>query len=194
MALFNLFGKKLKGENKYFKSRVADARQEGDSDEPKADSKPKPVSRSESREQFPLISERIINKTLLTELLKLMRNYDVQSTVTVLANTLDTNARKAAIMINKGYIPKRIVAYLQNINMRNIEDSIKLARNASAEENGFVSVDERTAANLNLPLGCMLLGIYHHLKDEFAVVLVAKTSLKDKEKFVEKVRETIRRS
>ncbi len=194
MALFKLFGKKLKGEDKYFKSRVADSRLEGDSDETNAKQKSRPPSQGEPQAQFPLVSERVINKTLLTELLKLMRNHDVGSSVTVLANTLDTNTRKAAIMINKGYIPKRVVSYLQNINMRNIEDSIKLARKADAEENGFVPVDERAAATLNLPLGCMLLGILHHLKDEFAVVLVVKTSLKEKQKFVDKVRNTIRRS
>jgi hypothetical protein len=194
MALFKLFGKKLKGEDKYFRSRTADDHQDQDPDEQKAKTKPKAFSRSESPQQFPLVSERIINNSLLTELLKLMRNHDVDSTVAVLANTLDTSSRKAAIMINKGYIPKKIVSYLQSINMRNIEDAIKQARKADSSVSGFVVVEDAAAASLNLPLGCMLLGIFHHLKDEFAVVLVAKTGLKDREKFVQKVRNTIKRS
>ncbi len=191
MALFNLFGKKLKGENKYFKSRTADSKKEKSSEDTKVKTG-QPIQ-TESRPDTSLISERILNKSLLIELLKLMRNHDVGATVTLLANTIDSTSRKAAIMINKGYIPKRIVTYLQNINMHNIDDAIKLVQSGQSDEEGFVAVDDRTASKLNLPLGCMLLGIFHHLKKEFAVVLVLKTSLKDKQKFVDKVRILIKR-
>jgi hypothetical protein len=191
MALFNLFGKKLKGENKYFKFRIADQKNETNDDQQvKKTTAPAP---REPQINQKIYSERIINKTLLTELLKLMRNHDINATVTLLANTIDSGSRKAGIMINKGYIPKRIVNYLQNINMRNIEDAIKLIRTGQPDEDGFFRVDESTAANLNLPLGCMLLGIFHHLKQEFAVILVLKTTLKNRQEFVGKVKKLIKR-
>lgn len=192
MALSSLFGRKLKGENKYFKSRKGVA-----PDKPASSQETKTSQKSAAQPQEQpgksLVCERMINRDLLTQLLKTMRAHDVDASVAVLANTIDNSTRQAGIMINKGYIPKRIVSYLQNINMKNIDDAIKLVKTSQPDSDGFHSTDERTAADLNLPLGCMLLGISHHLRKEFAIVIVMRTGLKNKSEFLEKIRKLIQR-
>ena len=185
MALLNLFGKKLKGENQYFKNRTSDSPDE------------KPPQQVPSQQQ-PLseknfVSDRLINKDLLAELLKTMRSHDNSATVVVLANTTDNATRRPGIMINKGYVPKKIVSYLQKIKMNEIEAAIKLVQSGEPDANGFHPVDERMATNLNLPLGCMILGIFHRMKREFGVILVLKTNLKDKKKFVTKIKKLSQR-
>ena len=129
MAPLNLFGKKLKGENKYFEQRRADVAK-SQPKQPKKVQPPKKVALPEPQpeEKKYLVSNRKIDKDLLTELFKTMRNHDVHSSVVILANTLDTVSRRAGIMINKGYIPKRIVTDLQNIGLRHIEDALKLVK------------------------------------------------------------------
>ncbi len=177
MAL-KLFKKKLKGESKYFDSRKGDDSPE--QDQPKI------------KEKY-LLCDRMIKKDLIAELLKLMKSHDVSSSIVVLANTVDNALHKPGIMINKGYIPKKIVSYLQNISIREIEEALKIVKSSDPDENGFYQIDEQTATKLNLPLGCMLLGIMHHIKKEFGVVLVLKQNLKDREKFVKKVKKIITR-
>ncbi|MBU2510902.1 hypothetical protein KJ966_06175 [bacterium] len=173
MALFNLFNKSLKGENQYFQQR-------------KVDSAP------EVKKETPyLISDQKLTKDLLANCLKIMRNHDVKATVAVMANTTDTMTHQAGIMINKGYIPKKIVSYLQNITIREIESAIKLVKTELPDEDGFYPIDERTASMLNLPLGCMLCGIIHHLKSEFGIILVLKTNLKEKDEFLKKIKKLI---
>ena len=177
MALLNnLFGKKLKGENKYFDKRKSETSEVNSTVKEKC-----------------LVSDRMINKDLMTELLKTMKNHDVSSSIVVLANTIDNTVRKAGIMINKGYIPKKIVAYLKNISIAEIEEAIKIVKTEDPDQNGFYSIDEQTATRLNLPLGCMLLGILHHMKREFGLVLVLKENLKDRQEFVDKVKKIISR-
>ncbi len=174
MAFIDRFKKKLKGENRYFQARQTEGK------EPK-------------KEENYLVSDRLINKDLLLNLFKEMRKYDVASSVVALSNTLDNSAWHAGIMINKGYMPKKIVSYLQKITLKEIEKALKIARSSIPDKYGFFPVDEQTAAQLNLPLGCMLLGIMHHLKPQFGIVLVAKTSLKNKSEFVTKIRKLIER-
>lgn len=191
MASFNIFKRKLKGENQYFKQRTADTRTEP-APQPSAPVKQAPPEPQVQPDKF-IFSNRQINKDLLADLLKAMRLHDISATVVLLANTIDNTTRRAGIMINKGYIPQRIVSYLQNINMRNIEDGIKLVKTVEPDAEGYYPIDQRTAANLNLPLGCMILAVFHRVKTEFAVLLVFKTNLKDKKKFVETVKKLIER-
>lgn len=176
MALFKLFGKKLKGEDTYFKQRKGEQRE------------------TVEVESVPYLqSDRLVNKDLLADLLKAMRNHDVSSGVAVLGNTTDSITRHAGIMINKGYIPKKIVSYLQNIRLRQIEDALSLIKNQDPDNDGYYKIDEGTAGHLNLPLGCMIVGIVHKLKKEFGVILVVKTALKGKRDFMNKVVKLISR-
>jgi hypothetical protein len=193
MASFNIFKKKLKGENQYFKQRKAAARTEPAPQQAQPVKQAQPESPPPPPQEKQLVSNRQINKDLLAELLKAMRLHDISATVVLLANTIDNVSRRAGIMINNGYIPQRIVSYLQNINLRNIEDGIKLVKTVEPDTDGFYPIDERTAANLNLPLGCMILAVFHRVKSEYAALLVFKTTLKDKKKFVEKVKKLIER-
>ena len=117
----------------------------------------------------------------------------MSSSVVALANTLDNSAWHTGVMINKGYMPKKIVAYLQGITLNEIERAISIVKSAEPDKTGFFPIDEHNAAQLNLPLGCMILGVIHHMKPEFGIVLVAKTSLKDKAKFVAKIQKMIKR-
>ncbi len=178
MALLNLFKKKLKGENQYFERR-------------KSDEQETELEQVKTAVNY-LVSDRKITKDLLSSCLKTMRSHDVNACVAVLANTIDTVMQQAGIMINKGYIPKKIVSYLQNITIHEIESALKLVKSDSPDDNGFFPIDERTAAQLNLPMGCMLCGIVHHLKKEFGLVLVLKSSLKDKAEFMKKVKDLIK--
>ncbi len=174
MALFNLFNKSLKGENQYFKQRNMESPGEVKKEEPY------------------LVSDRKITKDLIATFLKTMRNHDVKSTIAVLSNTTDTTLHQAGVMINKGYIPKKIVSYLQNITIREIESAIKLVKTETPDDSGFFPIDEHTASILNLPLGCMLCGIVHHLKREYGVILVLKASLKDRDEFLKKIKKLIK--
>jgi hypothetical protein len=174
MAL-NLFKKKLRGENKYF-----DQRSGNDSEAP-----PKKV------EEKYLLSDRMIKKDLISELLKAMKSHDMNASIMVMANTTDNALHKSGIMINKGYMPKKIVSYLQNVSIHEIEQAISIIKKDDPDEDGYYIIDEPTAAKLNLPLGCMILGIIHHMKKEFGVALVLKQNLKDKAKFAKKVKKII---
>lgn len=175
MALTSIFKKKLRGENRYFDQRKGEK-------EPEV----QPVV----REKY-LVSDRLIKKDLIAELLKTMKSHDMNATIVVLANTVDNAARKAGVMINKGYMPKKIVTYLQNITIYEIEDAISIVKKSDPDPDGFYPVDEATASKLNLPLGCMMLGIIHHMKKEFGVVLVMKQNLKDRAGLVKKIKKVI---
>ncbi len=176
MALSSLFKKKLKGENKYFDQRQGE----------------EPEDQGKVTEKY-LVSDRMINKDLIAELLKSMKSHDMNAAIVVLANTVDNTTHKAGIMINKGYMPKKIVNYLQNITVYEIEDAIAIVKKSDPDPDGYFQIDEATATKLNLPLGCMMLGVIHHMKREFGVVLVVKQSLKDKTGFVKKVKKIIYR-
>lgn len=180
MALLDIFSKRLKGENKYFSQRQGDEKPDENG------------VQEEVREKY-VLSEKLINKGLLADLFKIMRSHDVAGSVAILANTTDNSVRQAGMMINKGYIPKKIVTYLQNIGIYEIEDALKIVKTNDPDQNGFYPIDERTAARLNLPLGCMLYGAIHHIKKEFGLIMVLKTSLKDKKEFAKKVQKTLKR-
>ncbi|MBU3915760.1 hypothetical protein KKA14_09520 [bacterium] len=175
MALFGKIKKKKSAETEYFKQR-------------KTDSEPNNTQSTET-----LLSDRLIEKNLFVDLLQQMRTHDVKSTVAVLANTTDNVRHSAAVMINKGYIPKKIVTYLQDIRLKEIEEALKTVNVEKPDQNGFHLVNDRLAAKLNLPLGCMLLGIRHRMQKEFGIILVLKQTLKDPDLFVKKAKATIYR-
>jgi len=175
MALLNLFGKKSKAEDEYFKQR-------------NAASAPNAAQPAKSP-----VSNRLINKDLISDLFNLIRSHDGKSAITVLANTTDSVRHQAGIMINKGHIPKKIVTYLQDIGLRDIEDTLRYVNSEQPDEDGFFPIDEKKAANLNLPLGCMLYGIRHHIQREFGVILVVKQGFKDRKSFLKKLNKTINR-
>lgn len=175
MALFKMFNKKVRAEDKYFSQRKGDEKRE---DEPAV------------LEKY-LICRRMINKDLMVELLKTLKNHDTSSTVAVLANTTDNKQQYAAIMLNKGYMPKKIVSYLQGIRIYEIQDAIKIVKTRDPDPDGFYQIDEGTAAKLNIPKNCMLCGMIHHIKREFGVVLVLKNSTKDKAELMKKIRKLV---
>lgn len=181
MALFNRFSKKLKGENKYFSQRKSDT--------PEGSEAPVEVVKQE----YCLSCDYLINKDLIADVFKLLRNHDGKAAVALFSNTTDNTLRQTARMINKGYVPQKIVGYLQNVSIREIERAMQITRDQQPDSDGFLPIDEQTAARLNLPLGCMILGIVHHLKKDFGMILVMKTSMKDKAEFKKKLLKRIRR-
>ncbi len=180
MSLFDMFRKSGKAEQKYFESRAAGER-------PEAEPEARPRSRS-----LPTCDRRI-NKDLFVELLKIMKTHDAKSTISIIANTTDGVSKATGNMINKGFLPRKIVAYLQQINMHHVDDALSFAKSSTPDEYDFYVVDDKTAARLNLPLGVVLYPLENRMNRHFGMVLVFKKALKNRKKLRIAISKVIKR-
>jgi len=128
-----------------------------------------------------------INKDLFVELLRVMKTHDLRASIAIFANTTDNINLSTGIMINKGYVSKKIVSYMQEMKLKNVDDALRVIRSSQADDFGFHAIDDKTAGQLNVPADVVLYGIESKINKEHGIVLVFHKSIQDREELRAKI-------
>jgi len=179
MSLFSRFTKGKQAETKYFDQRVAD-------DAPEKEVK---------EVGFPgylTLSNQRLDKDLFVDIFRLMKSHDLESTIGVFANSVDNIEKRTGIMINKGIISQKIVAYLQQTRLYNIEEALRMVKANPPNVDSFYQINDRQATNMNMPADVLLYPVFSRLNNNLGMVLVFKKTLTKKIKFINKLEKVIK--
>ncbi len=178
MSLFDRFKKGAKAETAYFDQRKGDVR---DAD-----------GQAEILPSYLAQSGKKLDKGLFIDLLRTMKTHDLKASVGVFSNTTDNFKKEAGLVINKGIVPKKIVAYLHEMRLNHIEKALSHVKAIEPDTDGFYSIDDKLAGNLNLPADVVIYPIFSSSKIEMGVILVARCAIGDRKKLVGKIKKTIK--
>lgn len=178
MAIFDRFIKGKKAESSYFTQRKGspdgEAGQQGD-----------------SLPQHLLRSGKKIDKGLISSLLRTMKAHDPQASIGVFSNTTDNFKKETGLMINKGILSKKIVAYLHEMRMQNIEAALTYVKTTQPDAEGFFIPDDRLAGRLNLPTDVVIFPVFSGTRANLGLIVVAKKSIGDRSQLVSKLRKAV---
>lgn len=132
-------------------------------------------------------TSRRINKDMIVDLLRVMKSHDLRGSIAIFSNTTDNINLGTGIMINKGYISKKIISYLHEVKLRNIDDAMKAIRSGKPDDYGFHAIDDKTATRLNVPADVVLYGIESKINREHGMVLIFHKSVQDREELRTKI-------
>ena len=166
MALLDILNKK---KNKLLKSSSRDPSDDASADRPFAK------------------TDRRINKDMFVEVLRVMKAHDLRGAIAIISNTTDNINLATGIMINKGYVTKKIISYLQEIKLRHVDDALKIIRKGQADDFGFHTINDKTAGMLNVPADVILYGIESKIKREYGMVLVFKNTVQNRKELRDKI-------
>jgi hypothetical protein len=175
MALFDKLIKNKKAETRYFDQRKADG--------------------PEGMPAIPshlCLSNRKFNKDLFIELLRTLKKHDLKGTVAIYANTTNETGKATGIMINKGIVSQKIVAYLQETRLQHIEEGLKIVREGTPDEDGFFTIEDQQAKRMNLPSGVVVFPIISRTRTEFGLLLIVKKSVEKRRDLVKRIVKLVR--
>lgn len=173
MSIFSKFFREGRAEREYFKQRKAE---EADGGLP----------------AYLRVSERRITKDLLVDLMRVMKSHDTRGTVAILSNSIDNVSKETGIMLNKGIMPQKIIAYLQDIRLANINAAIELFKKSKPNFEGCYFFESPVAAKLNLPAGVVVYPIFGVKRPDLVMMMVFKKSVENKKELIKQLNKTIK--
>ena len=130
---------------------------------------------------------RRVNKDMFVDLLRVMKSHDLRGAIAIISNTTDNINLSTGIMINKGYISKKIIAYLHEMKLRHVDDALRTIRSGKPDDFGFHTIDDKTAGLINVPADVILYGIESTINKDHGLVLVFHKSVQDREELRAKI-------
>lgn len=176
MSLFDRFKKGKAGESAFFEQRKTSDAGGG------KDALPPHLVRSEKK----------LDKGLFIDLLRVMKSHDLKASVGVFSNTTDNFKKETGLVINKGIVSKKIVAYLHEMRLSHIERALDFVKSREPDLDGFYSIDDQLAGKFNIPSDCVIYPIFSSSRAELGVILVARKSMGDLAQLVGKIKKLIR--
>ncbi len=137
-------------------------------------------------------SEKKLDKVLFLDLLRLMKSHDLRASIGVFSNTVDNFKKETGLVINKGIVPKKIVAYLQEMRMGHIEKALTYTKTTEPDEDGVYSIDDKLAGQFNLPADIIFIPIFSATRATMGVILVASNTIGERAQLVGKIRKAIK--
>ncbi|MFH2131442.1 MAG: hypothetical protein ABIK68_13790 [bacterium] len=179
MSIFDRFTKGKKAESAYFEQKKGSPNDSGGSRE---ESLPGHLPRSGKK----------LDKALISGLLRTLKSHDLKASIGVFSNTTDSFKKETGLMINKGIVSKKIIAYLQEMRMSNIEAALSHVRSTEPDVEGFYTIDDRLAGKLNLPADVVIFPVFSSTNADLGLILVARKGIPDKAKLAGKIRKAIK--
>ena len=139
-----------------------------------------------------LRSGKKIDNGLFVELLRVLKSHDLKGSIGVFSNTKDNFKKDAALMINKGVVSKKIVAYLQDIRIQHIEKALTYVTTTEPDADGFYTIDDRLAGNLNLPADVVVFPVFSGTRANLGLILVASKTIGNRSQLAAKIRKTVK--
>jgi hypothetical protein len=139
-----------------------------------------------------LRSGKKIDNGLFVELLRVLKSHDLKASIGVFSNTKDNFKKDAALMINKGVVSKKIVAYLQDMRLQHIEKALTYVQTAEPDTDGFFMLDDRLAGNFNLPADVVVFPVFSGSRANLGLILVATKNIGNRSQLAGKIRKIIK--
>ena len=132
-------------------------------------------------------TDRRINKDMFVDLLRVMKAHDLRGAIAIFSNTTDNINLATGIMINKGYISKKIISYMHEMKLRHVDDALRTIRSGKPDDFGFHAIDDKTAGLLNVPTDVVLYGVESKINKDHGLVLVFAKSVQGREELRSKI-------
>jgi hypothetical protein len=171
MALFDRFIKNKKAESRYFDQRKTE----------------EPEVTAAATPSHLCLANRRLDKGLIVDLLRLAKKHDVRGTVAIYANTTSGIKKETGIMINKGIVSQKIVAYLQETRLQQIEEGLKIARDRIPDDDGFITIDDQMAQRMNLPSGVVVFPVFSRIRTELGMMLIMRKSVENRRELAKQI-------
>lgn len=136
-------------------------------------------------------TERRMNKDMFVDLLRVMKTHDLRGAIAIFSNTTDNINLATGIMINKGYISKKIISYMQEMKLRNVDEALRYVRSDKPDDFGFHTPNDKTAGLLNVPADVMLYGVESKINRDHGLILVFHKSVQNREELRSKISQVL---